>query len=150
MTILADYRVLQDRKTLLRAAAAGGPATLTLSFTLPGVESPPDPNPFTDIGLAAPPAHLPVLQFVLDTINPRNLRFQIETNNPTDGTVLQFTATYNSDVFHTVHEVINLDTLEPGPNSIRFTVVSGTGLLGIDDVVLWFKRTVTVFEPGVD
>ena len=149
MTILADYRVLQDGKIFLRSAAAGGPATLTLPVILPGAPTP-SLNPFTDTGLAPPPAHLPVLSFTLDTVNPNSLQFRIETINAAHGTVLQFTATFNSDVLHTVHEVINLDTLEPGPNSIRFTVVSGTGLLGIDDVVLWFKRTVTVFEPGVD
>jgi methylated-DNA-protein-cysteine methyltransferase-like protein len=66
------------------------------------------------------------------------------TKNPASAFVPAFTWSYNSDVAHSVHEMANINTLLAGvTNTIRFQRVSGSGTLGVSDVVLWYKRNVT-------
>lgn len=131
MTVLADYFVLSDVKFSL---ATTTPVPFT--FTLPAnfIDTFPTPGP------GDPPRHQPVLSFVLDTGNSTNLVFNITTTPNGGSTTTQFTATYNANVYHTVHEAINLNGLEAGVNEIAFARVSGTGTLEIGDVVLWYKR----------
>ncbi|MFN2494779.1 MAG: hypothetical protein ABR608_02555 [Pseudonocardiaceae bacterium] len=143
-TVLADYRVLQDRKSTL---TAGGPA-LNLAVTLPAGS-----NPFIDVFDGAgtdSPAHHPVLAFVLDTVEPHNLRCEVTTTKGAVGSTpqVQFTGIFNRDGYHSVHEVIDSDALNPGTNTISFKIVSGSGSLGIGGVVLWFKRHISGAVTG--
>lgn len=125
MSILADYRVLSD------GTFSPGP-NQDFSVTLP--------TNFVQGG-----GHQPVLSFRLDTGLPDGLRFRIRSANALyPNFVTVFTATFNSDVAHTVHEVIDLSNLQGGvSNTIRFERLGGIGTLTISDVVLWYKRNVT-------
>lgn len=136
MSILADYRVLGDGKITPSLAIAG--AVHDYSVLLP-----------TNFLQAT--EHLPLISFRLDTGLPTGLTFRIRTSNTLFATfVTAFTATYNSDVFHSVHEVINLNSLQGGvANTIRFERVSGTGTLDISDVILWYKRNVTAANLSI-
>lgn len=130
MSILADYRVLSDPNI--------SPALV-------------NPNDFKDFSLLLPSNffqagdHLPVLFFRLDTGVPNNLTFRVQSANAlAPAFVTQLTATFSSDVAHSVHEVVNINNLQSAVNNtIRFQRLSGTGALIISDIVLWYKRNVT-------
>lgn len=129
MSIIADYRVLTDGNIAPSLGTDGDFHDFQLS--LPA-------------NLQQGSTHLPVLSFRLDTGTPTGLVFRIRTKNPASAFVTAFTGTYNSDVAHSVHEMVNINTLLAGvTNTIRFERVSGSGTLGVSDVVLWYKRNVT-------
>lgn len=138
MSILADYRVLAD--------AYISPALV-------------NPNDLRDFSVLLPTNffqandHLPVLLFRLDTGASDNLMFRVQTANALAPLfVTQLTATYNSDVAHSVHEVININNLQGGVNNtVRFQRLSGAsaGTLDIGDIVLWYKRNVTSGNLGI-
>ena len=127
MSILADYRVLADRNISLPSTGSIQDFSIVL------------PNNFFQAT-----EHLPLLSFRLDTGIPSNLMFRILTANAIfTAFVIAFTATYNSDVVHSVHEVINIERLRGGVNNtIRFERFGGTGTLDISDIVLFYKRNV--------
>ena len=134
MSLLADYYVLAD-------------TSITPALTTDGA--------FHDFALPLPAnffqtgGHLPVLSFRLDTGTPSNLMFRVYTAQfgpppPPANLTIAFTATFNSDVFQSMHEVLNANSFVAGAtNTIRFERVSGTGTLAISVVVLWYKRNVT-------
>lgn len=140
MAIITEHISLQDGKSNITTSGIGG-ALVIPSFSLP--------TDYTDtVGVGESPAsrNLPVLAFIIDTVNPTALSFSIETsNNNGSSFTAQFSATFNSDVYHSIHEVINAGAFignGTAVNQIRFTRVSGSGGLQIGDVVLLVKRNV--------
>lgn len=140
MSLLADYYVLTDGDISPPLATAGAlhdfPVPLPTNFHQSS-------------------AHLPILSFRLDTGIPTDLTFRISTSKfspppPLAGLQTTLTAVYNSDVFHSVHEIVSIDHLLGGAvNTIRVERLSGTGTLIISDVVLWYKRNVTTTNLAI-
>ena len=77
-----------------------------------------------------------ILWFMLDTMNPNALKFHVEV----DGTSVM-SITTESTVARGYHEVIDYQ-LPPDVKTVKFKVDSGTGILKVSDIVLFFKNNV--------
>ena len=119
MARIADYSIISDGKVKMKI---GGDIDKSFNFNLPSNYH---------------RGSRGVLAFMLDTVNPSNLKFKVEINGSR-----VFNARYNSDVFHTVHEVVPGSLMQAGGNNIEFTVTGGGGELQMGDAVLWFQANV--------
>jgi hypothetical protein len=117
MTKVADYSILSDGKLEMKI---GADIDKTLSFSLPKS---------ADLNQRG------ILMFMLDTVHPDNLKFHIDINGKK-----VFTGQYSSDVYHSVHEVINTGILKAGSNTCTFTVDGGKGALQVGDVTVWYQN----------
>jgi len=80
-----------------------------------------------------------ILSFLLHTTDADNLQFQFEIGGHTH------TYTVNSDTMRVVQEILPpgvLNVAQLDHNSVEFKPLSGDGVLGISDVILWFQRTI--------
>ena len=148
-TIVSEHRVLTD--VPLATLNAANLTEDTASFDLP--------DDFIDTNLV----DLPVLSFRIDTaddgVTPlAGLVIEVRSSSDNFATVdnLEATATFNSNVAETLHEVINSGDLDAtvATNAFRFTITGGTGQAIVSDIVLLIKRSVpepinTVTGSGV-
>jgi hypothetical protein len=81
-----------------------------------------------------------VLSFMLRPSNPNNLQFRLEIINGDGVTSTVVTYTIGSNTWRVFQEVISANVLTLTGNTLRVTVLSGTGTLGISDIVLWYHR----------
>lgn len=82
------------------------------------------------------------VQFKLDTISPNNLRFRVFTVRTGNVATQELDVTFDSDVYETIHEIIDPAQPVNTITHIRYTYVSGSGGLRISDTLLFFKTTV--------
>ena len=113
MARIADYVIVSDGKVSMRI---GGDIDKEFTFNMPanlhrGSRS--------------------ILACMLDTVDPDDLKFKIQINGSQ-----VFNARYNSDVFHTVHEVIPADLLNVNNNQLKITVTGGGGELQVGDITI--------------
>lgn len=138
MTILSEHLVLSDPPIAASPLSSTDPGPVTLPVTLP--------DGFIDTA-----GSQPLLSFRLDTAGtPVDLTFEVQSSNTgIPPFLVEFTGIYNSDVSHSVQEVINAGSLTvAGTNSITFEYVSGTGTAEISDVVLLVKRSAVETNTG--
>ena len=81
-----------------------------------------------------------VLSYEVDTVNPNSLQFRLEITNGNGVTTTVRTSTTSSEVARVFQEVISENTLTLTGNTLKVTVLSGTGTLKISDIVLWYQR----------
>jgi hypothetical protein len=117
MTKVADYAILSDGKLEMRI---GGDIDKSFSFSLPNS---------ADLNSRG------ILMFMLDTVNPDNLKFHIDINGKR-----VFDGRYNSDVFHSVHEVVQTGVLKAGSNTCTIVLDSGAGKLQVGDVCVMYQN----------
>jgi hypothetical protein len=80
-----------------------------------------------------------IVSFLLHTTDADDLQFQVKIG----GHAKKYTV--NSDNMRVVQEIVGPGTLnvtQLDHNSVTFEPLSGDGVLGISDVVLWFQRTI--------
>ena len=119
MSKVADYAILSDNKVEMKI---GSDIDKSFTFSLPNS---------TDLNSRG------ILMFMLDTVNPSNLKFHIDINGKQ-----VFNGVYNSDVYHSVHEVINTGILKKGSNTCTFVVDGGGGKLQVGDITCWYQNSV--------
>ena len=120
MPRISDYGIITDSKFSIKT---GGDVDRDFDFTL-------------ESG-----AHLgsrSILEFVVFVLNgASNLSFEAKINGAS-----QLNYTFTGARFHTLHEVINANTLQAGANNIEFRITGGSGGLEFGDVVLHYQRDI--------
>ena len=81
-----------------------------------------------------------VLSFMLSPDSANNLQFRLEIINGVNLFTTVATYTTSNDVRRVFQEVIGENVLTSNYNTLRVTVLSGTGTLNISDVVLLYQR----------
>jgi hypothetical protein len=115
--VVADYVVLWDDTFVL--GGGGNPSSRDFQFSLP---------PGTQSTGA-------IFSFMLNTLSTSPVSFRVLVNGEK-----KFTANFSTDVFHSVHEVV--DRVVPGNNHIRMEYAGGQHPIHFGDVILWFQRAI--------
>ena len=123
MARAADYDIVSDSKVSLRI---GG--DIDHDFAI-GMDSP---------NVAA----RSILTYMVDTVNPNDLKFRLNIINGNNLSTEVGTYTTSSNVARTFQEVIAASVLTATNNKLRVSVLSGSGTLEIADIVLWYLKNV--------
>ena len=79
-----------------------------------------------------------ILAYVVDPeANVSGLKLRISVN----GTSVK-EATFSSNSYQTLHEVLSANLLRVGSNTIDFRIISGSGNINVSDIVLWWQRDI--------
>jgi hypothetical protein len=79
-----------------------------------------------------------ILAYLVDSLSPGSLTWTVLIN----GNVVQTTSVRNSQVFGTLHEIVQGNVLLVGENTITFSVDSGSGPINFSEIVLWWQNNI--------